>query len=741
MKLSFNNPLSPLSSVSFRSVIFCLIIFSLFSLPKSAQACDRASLALDSVVCEGNNYRIYLNLCLGGGITGSTLGAADDTRTIAFGMYSTTNISILNFAPASITGNSSGITMPGANIGPSLGFQAGIAYLDPGGPTGFMCVSSVNQCGNIHTQCDQYNFLVNAIPDSIRLFGAEGNGTPLGGCYPNSDMMVDFTQILQPANAGPDTTICQGDTVSLGGPSNSNGTAFLWSPASSLNNDTLANPLAFPQSTTTYTLVSGVPGGCLTTTDQVVITVGSSANVAFSGLDSAYCQNANAATLLGTPSGGTFSGPGISGTTFDPAQAGPGTHTIVYSTNNGSGCGGSDTSITLVTALPNVSFTGLPALVCESGPPVTLTGIPPGGTFSGPGMSGNTFDPAQSGPGTQTITYSYTNGNGCSNTDQQTVQVDASTTASFTGLSGSYCAGDPTATLTGIPPGGIFSGTGVTGNIFDPSVAGDGSHTIVYIYADSNNCSDTSSQNTQVNALPTVLISGLNSSYCESAPPVTLSGTPTGGVFSGNGVSGSTFDPAVAGPGQHTISYVYTDSNGCSNSDSIVISVNPSPTVFFTGLTYSYCTSDPSVNLTPNPAGGIFSGPGVTGNSFDPGAAGVGSHTIVYEFTDNNNCTGSFSDSTQVDICNGLGPATSLGISLYPNPNQGEFVLQLPREMYHREIKFQVWDNRGRLVHQSTRQFATRLSFSLGTLSLGAYTLVLQTENHTPTYIKFLVRE
>ncbi len=50
------------------------------------------------------------------------------------------------------------------------------------------------------------------------------------------------------------------------------------------------------------------------------------------------------------------------------------------------------------------SFSGLPLTACTSDDPITLTGSP-SGTFSGPGISGNTFDPGAAGPGTHTITF------------------------------------------------------------------------------------------------------------------------------------------------------------------------------------------------------------------------------------------------------------------------------------------------------------------------------------------------
>jgi len=49
-----------------------------------------------------------------------------------------------------------------------------------------------------------------------------------------------------------------------------------------------------------------------------------------SGLDSMYCDNMSPTVLIGSPTGGSFSGPGVNGTQFSPAAAGPGTHFIHY---------------------------------------------------------------------------------------------------------------------------------------------------------------------------------------------------------------------------------------------------------------------------------------------------------------------------------------------------------------------------------------------------------------------------
>ncbi len=66
-----------------------------------------------------------------------------------------------------------------------------------------------------------------------------------------------------------------------------------------------------------------------------------------------------------------------------------------------------------------------------------------------------------------------------------------------------------------------------------------------------------------VNAAPAVSISGLPSTTSSSSP-IAIAGSPSGGSFSGTGVVFNAFNPTLAGPGIHPITYSYTDYNGCS---------------------------------------------------------------------------------------------------------------------------------------------------------------------------------
>ena len=164
-------------------------------------------------------------------------------------------------------------------------------------------------------------------------------------------------------------------------------------------------------------------------------------------------------------------------------------------------------------------------------------------------------------------------------------------------------------------------------------------------------CSSTSSPvAVTVNPLPGVSFSGLTGNYCLPASQVTLTGIPAGGTFVGPGITGNVFNPATAGVGgPYTISYTYTNANGCTNTATQNVTVNNLPAVNFSGLVTSYCATEAAVTLTGSPTGGTFSGPGISGNSFDPAIAGAGGpYTITYTYTNAGGCSNSASQIVMV---------------------------------------------------------------------------------------------
>ena len=128
-------------------------------------------------------------------------------------------------------------------------------------------------------------------------------------------------------------------------------------------------------------------------------------------------------------------------------------------------------------------------------------------------------------------------------------------------------------------------------------------------------------------------------------------GRPADGVYTGSGVSGSFFDPAVAGVGIHSVTYSYDNENGCEILSRAYITVNSLPTVELVLEKDEICINQGLLELSEGlPMDGMFSGVGILdGNGqFDPAIAGVGNHIITYTFIDDNGCENSASDDISV---------------------------------------------------------------------------------------------
>lgn len=215
--------------------------------------------------------------------------------------------------------------------------------------------------------------------------------------------------------------------------------------------------------------------------------------------------------------------------------------------------------------------------------------------------------------------------------------------------------------------------------------------------------------------LPTVTQSSFVD-LCSNGNPINLvGGSPAGGVYTGTGVSGGMFDPSVAGAGSTSVTYTYTDVNGCQGSATETIVVNQAPTVTFDAIP-DQCDYNPDYTLVATPSGGTFTGPGVTGNVFSPSTAGIGVHTITYDFTDGNGCSDQGVQTVNVDGCASLTEET-LKYSIYPNPAEGSFSILSDIEFESIELK----DLNGRLIQQLTVNEQVNVS----TLSTGVYIIEL----------------
>lgn len=207
-------------------------------------------------------------------------------------------------------------------------------------------------------------------------------------------------------------TFCSGDSVVLTAAS---ANSYLWSTGATTQSITATTSGSY------NVTVTGV-NGCTATSSSMLVNVvpPPTANISASGPTS-FCQGGSV-TLNG--SGGSSYLWSTAATSSSIVVTQTGTYTVQVS--NGS-CGVTSSAVVVtVNPLPNVQFSmGADTLFCVMSNPLVLTGgSPSGGSYSGPGIIGNMFYPSAAGTGYVTLTYSYTDANGCPNSANAIVYVD-----------------------------------------------------------------------------------------------------------------------------------------------------------------------------------------------------------------------------------------------------------------------------------------------------------------------------
>ena len=240
---------------------------------------------------------------------------------------------------------------------------------------------------------------------------------------------------------------------------------------------------------------------------------------------------------------------------------------------------------------------------------------------------------------------------------------------------------------------------------------------------------------------PTVNFTIFPSTVCEGFPTLGLTAVPLGGTFSGPGIAGSTFSSQLAGLGTHSVTYTYTEpSTGCSTSAVSTISVTPLPTVALTGLPAQVCVYNPPFTLNGNPAGGIYNGVGVNGNTFDPNAAGLGTFTISYLYGDSLGCVDSALVTVLVDACVTVPEIDGgNGFTIIPNPaNANETLLLQINQQGTATVE--VFDAVGKKIHQSLHTANGSIELPLSISQAGIYLVKVTDVDGKQRAARFTIR-
>ena len=425
-----------------------------------------------------------------------------------------------------------------------------------------------------------------------------------------------FTVSAAPSITSTTTEVCIGGSISLTA-TPSGGT---WTTTNGTGTGSIGSTGSFTGSSAgSVDVIYSIGGTSATTT----ITVNAKP-VYSTSAPTTLCVG-NDIALSATPAGGTWSiisgssSASLSGSTLTGSSAG----TTVVRYTDGNGCV-VDQSIT-VNGLPTVSA-GSDQSIC-SGESVTLTAN--GATTLSWNNGIGSTNPATVSP-TSSTTYEVTgtDGNGCVNTDQVIITVNA--VPSISGAT-AVCAGE-TITLSTDITGGTWDSDndGIATVSASGIITGVSDGTAIISYTLSTGCEDTYSVTVYAKPVISGTLTGIS-----NGSDVTLSATGTAAASnpwtSSNTAIATVSSTGVVSPlSVGTSDITFTNSNGCSSLETFTVSAAPS----ITSTTTEVCIGG-SISLTATPSGGTWTttngtGTGSIGSTGSFTGSSAGSVDVIY---------------------------------------------------------------------------------------------------------------
>jgi len=322
-----------------------------------------------------------------------------------------------------------------------------------------------------------------------------------------------------------------------------------------------------------------------------------------------------------------------------------------------------------------------------------------------------------------------------------------SVSASGTGLNYQWeVSTDNGATFTSVANGGVYSGA--TTPTLTITAAIPSLHNNMYRCVVSNppcNPGISTAARLVVNTFPVITAQPQHVTVCEGTGN-TFSVTATTGVGSlsyqwqssinggssyGNipGATSSTLTLPVTTAAADGYRYRVIVTAGCGSvtSTGAILTVNTYPNISVSGIPGAICKSDAALTFTGNPSG-AFSGTGVSGNTFNPSAAGVGAVTVTYTAT-NAGCTSVKTSVIQVNECADRHRTLDQfpALFVYPSPNTGLFNIRLNTDLYS-SLGLRAFNSNGQMVHSqsfSGLTYGSVMSVDMSHVPNGVYHLYI----------------
>ena len=448
-------------------------------------------------------------------------------------------------------------------------------------------------------------------------------------------------------------------------------------PTISVNSNTVCSGSIFtitPTGASSYTFSSGAS----------TVIPASNTSYSVSGTSSLGCVSLNAAvatvTLVATPFISVNSGVICAGKIFTMAPSGAATYTFsslsatvaplsntayIVTGTSSLGCVSSNAAISnvIVNPSPSLSIIGTSTLCNGESTTLIATGAL---TYS---WSNNVSGPTQSvSPATSTAyTVSGSNSNGC--VGSSSVLVVVNPLPIITLNTGTIC---PSGTFAIIPTGGITYTFSNGSNTVAPAVTTSYSVT----GTGTNGCVSLIPAVTTITVLNTISLSVSGTTMLCIGSDATLSANGASTYTWSNGTFGNTI---ITTPTVNSVYMVVGADGSCSDTAFISVKVNPIPTLLTT-LSSSFICSGENSTLSVSGANTYTWSGGETTTIIIVSPSVTTSYTITG--VDVNGCSNRIMLTQNVNDCLGVKDHSEdfgLVVKLYPNPNSGEFIVEVPK--------------------------------------------------------------
>jgi len=403
--------------------------------------------------------------------------------------------------------------------------------------------------------------------------------TDINGCTGTASESVSVNPLPTPViSANGPTSFCPGGSVGLDA-----GVYPFYSWSNSSTSETVT-----ANTNGNYTVTVTDVNGCASATSIAitvfatpVVTITPSGPTTFCSGDSISLDAGTWATYLWTS------------TATDESIYASSTGNYGVTITDGNGCVGSTSTAVTVNPTPTPTIPSTSADTFCTGGSVVLNP----GTYTSYNWSTSATTQTITANTSNTFTVTVTNANGCSGTASVSVVANNSPVVTITSSgSDTICSGFSIS---------LDAGTYITYSwnnaSTSESITVSTASTYTVTVTDFNGCTGTATQAVVVNSLPSVSWNFSVDTTCINYPAITLTGgSPSGGSYLGQAVSGTTFTPNQTTTGNDTLTYRYTDpTTGCVNTAYHVIYVDAC-----TGI--PEVSSSYFVSVYPNPNDGNF---------------------------------------------------------------------------------------------------------------------------------------